>query len=261
MLISAFKCPGCGLVLRPANPQPAGRILKCYRCAREFPVPPYELLPEEAAASRVTPRAGTARSDGPNAGASSDFTPSELGIESRQPRRTRRRFRKKATSHTGIIVGVLVGFGTMLLVLLILLLVAYASGWFGHGVQLLPDPRVTPEAYERLDLGMTPAQIEAMLGGGAVVRENSLPDVESSDGSRDLQRRGAELRVREWRRWLGPSASIYVGFSFDGNRNLRATVISCIQQVGNATSADTKSGNDPLHRPPDEPRRPEDEDR
>ncbi len=51
MLVAKFSCPSCGTVLKTGNPQPAGKMVKCPRCNKDFSVSAEAL--EDAAAPAV----------------------------------------------------------------------------------------------------------------------------------------------------------------------------------------------------------------
>jgi hypothetical protein len=48
MLVAQFSCPQCGIILKTANPQPAGRMVKCPKCNSTFAVAETGTSPEPA---------------------------------------------------------------------------------------------------------------------------------------------------------------------------------------------------------------------
>jgi predicted Zn finger-like uncharacterized protein len=130
---SSFACPECSAVLKTKADIPAGKKVKCPRCATIFAAPEPEEEPVRTVSSRGTHANGTSvRSGKPPAVASTrrPVPPAEdADDEEMRPRkRSKKRKKKKQNNNMALLVGL--GGGGVLLLVLVLFLGFVSPGFF-----------------------------------------------------------------------------------------------------------------------------------
>jgi hypothetical protein len=218
------------MLLKPGQPLPAGKHIKCSECGTHFSVPSQNVGDEPQLIAVPAPSAA------PNAPPSQprlarDFEAEWQGELMSRPRR--RRFRSKpAKAGRGLLIGMGVAFSVLLVAVVALAGMGWYQGWFGRvpvPSVLAVNPRVNLANFERVELGMTLAEVESILGRGSRISMLDLPD-RNAGMERSWEAYADKYAVSEWYDWQNGSTHIYGGFGRTPSGRMVATLL--VHHVG-----------------------------
>jgi hypothetical protein len=198
MLLRTVTCPTCRADLEPPKPLAASVKVRCPDCGAVF-----------------------------NAGDGGD-RPARRREAAAGPARKR----EKQKGRTGLVVGLAAaGVGLVLLLAGGVLVVAWASGAFSTGgtgappgapgASGAPDAPGTPGSpapdalradFDKIDLGVTLAEAEAVLGPGKKIAFSELPAEGGMSVTAKAHDYMGEIEANEWRQW-GDAPGLVVGLS------------------------------------------------
>jgi hypothetical protein len=211
MLISIFRCPSCNVLLRPGQPLPSGKHVKCWECGTHFAVPNENAhLPQAPVAvprQAVQPRLAR------------DLDPETQSEYLRPRRRQRSRQAKQTKSWLALLV---IATGVLFVGLIVVLVVWLAGGGYtglqGKPAKAKPNPEVTRANYDRLHAGMDIVDVEQLLGPGERINLRDLPD-DDAYTIRSIRAHAEEYRASKFYRWRNGPSEIYVGVGVTPKRN------------------------------------------